>query len=251
MKKLLASALLVFGLTIIQGFSTVMAQEPPPGHPPMPPRSVSVTGDAQQDVAPDTAVLALTLYTRDKVLDEAKKTNDQQVEKLMKVVGEFKIAKEKVTTSNVFITPEYNYNKQNKQTLEGYTVNRSIRVELVDLSVQERFLSALVSANIDQVNGVEFKLAEPEKYAAELRKKAFEDAKAKANAMAEAAGMKLGSALTIRVGESAEIMPVPRPMMAMARAGGMEMAADSVAPSVPGSVTMRETVGVVFAMEPK
>jgi uncharacterized protein YggE len=77
----------------------------------------------------------------------------------------------------------------------------------------------------------------------------MQNAKAKAEALAVAAGVKLGKPFSIQA--SGGYMPPPMPMMRgamMAMAdGGMEKS--SVAPSLPGMVEIRETVNVVFVLE--
>lgn len=208
-------------------------------------RSISVSGTAKEDVVPDQAVLSVSLVNRDKVLAEAKKQNDALAEKLVAIIRKFDIPKEKVTTSGLYINPEYNY-PDGKQQFVGYMVNRSLRITIDKIDNQEKILSALVDAKIDQVGGVEFQLSDPEAREGALRVKAFENAKAKAEALAKAAGSKLGAAITIAT--DGAVMPppgMPRPMMMAAKAS-ME---SSVAPSLPGVITLQESVSVTFALE--
>jgi len=263
MKKLLsprrailpaATCLFVFG-----GFvPPVQAQIPPPiaaergqppqqgGRPPMGmPRSITVSGEAHDDFQPDMAMLSVVLTSRDPQLAAAKKQNDQQVESLLNVVGKLRLPKEKLTTSNIYINPEYRYDKQNQQKLTGYVVSRNIRIEINDMSLQEKILGALVEANISQVNGMDFRLAQPERHAMGLRTRAFQQARERAAALAEASGSRLGPPLQIQVGNAQP--PMPQPMMAMA-ARSMEADAASVAPTVPGAVALQETVTVTFAL---
>lgn len=212
------------------------------------PRTISVSGEAHDEFAPDSAVVSLSLVNRDSALETAKSLNDQALERLLGVTSKFSITKEDVSTSSVYISPEYNYGRKEKPQLVGHQVSRSLRITLKDLSVQEKFLSALVAAKVDQVNGVEFQITDTEKPLAQLRVKAFELAKRKAEGLAEAAGVKIGQVIQISV--DSNIMPVPQPMFAMA--ANAEMARqDSVAPAVPGNVNLNSVVHVVFALEPK
>lgn len=212
-------------------------------------RSITVSGESHEEIAPDQAILSMSLTSRNSDLMAAKRQNDEMVEKLVKITAQFNIPREKVATSNVYISPEYSYDQKNgTQQLTGYQVNRSIRVTMDRLDIHERVLSAVVAAKIDQVNGVEFTLAEPEEHAAALRVKAFENARAKAEALAKAAGTKLGRALTISTeGAPSPVMP-PMPMMMKAERMGM---ADSmsVAPSLPGLIRLQESVHVVFELQ--
>ena len=247
MKKLLtvfAGILAAGGALVVS--ETVFAQIEPARQPDFAHiRTISVAGEAHQDVSPDQAILSMSLVSRDKDLQVAKSNNDILVERLVKVIKEFSIDKDKISTSGIYIAPEYNY-VQNKQELNGYNVSRSIRVTIDDLTKQERLLSAIVGAKIDQVNGVEFQLADREKYAEKLRVKAFENAKAKATALAAASGSKLGQAITIATSDAVQMQPRPVPMMA---ANMADASVESVAPSLPGMINIQENIQVTFALE--
>jgi uncharacterized protein YggE len=207
-------------------------------------RNITVSGEASGQIAPDRAILSMSAVSRNTNLQAAKQANDEMVEKLVKITQQFKIPQEKVATSQVSIAPEYTYDNAG-QHFKGYIISRSFRVTMDDLGVPEKLLSAIVDAKIDQVSGIEFTLADPEAHAAPLRIKAFENARAKADALAKAAGAKLGPAMTIIAGENSGMAP-PRPMPMMAMAGRAE---SSVAPSLPGLIELSESVSVTFGLE--
>lgn len=234
---------LLWIMTAILASGTAYAQMPPP---PMP-RVIAVSGEATEQVAPDQAVLNVSLVSRNADLNAAKQANDKQAETVVALLGEFKIPKEKIAQSYFYISPEYNY-ENNKQHLVGYIVNRSLRITMDDITIHERVLSALVQAKVDQVGGVEFTMKDREVKAAEVRTKAFENAKAKAMALAKVAGVKLGRPISIDAGAGGAGHP-PMPMPMMARSAGMAMSAESVAPSLPGMITLSESVNVTFEME--
>jgi hypothetical protein len=256
MKKLLKSypslpLWQILALCVAFGGMPALAQAPqPPEKAALPamPRSITVQGEAHEDFQPDQAVMSFSVVSRGKVLTDVKKTNDDTMNKLVQVTDKLGIAKEKVATSGVFVSPEYSYsNKQNVQTLVGYTVNRSMRVTLSDLTKQEPLLAAVLDIKIDQVNNVEFQLSDPEKFASAVRVKAFANAKARAAALAEAAGAKLGPALMISTTGDVAMPRPPMPMMAMAKS--MDSGEASMAPSLPGVITLNETVTVTFGLE--
>ncbi len=240
MKRFLIPALAAFATVLV---SNAFAQMPPP--PPMV-RMISVTGEAHQDFSPDQAVMNLSLVSRNANLAEAKQHNDALAKKLMAITTEFNIPAEKVATSGLYISPEYNYDNS-KQRLIGYIVNRSLRITMDKMDIHERLLSKIVDAGVDQVSGVEFRLADPEAAAQKIRAKAFENAKARAQTLATAAGVTLGKPISISTSGAAPIMP-PMPMMARAMdAAGAE--SSSVAPSLPGMISIQENVSVVFSLE--
>ncbi len=240
MKKILALTTLI---TLVSAASH--AQMPPP--PPHPMRMISVTGEAHESIVPDQAVLNISLVSRNISLQEAKQQNDKLADKIVAITKELEIPKNDVATSNLYVSPEYNY-ENGRQQLKGYAVNRSLRITMKKLGIHEVLLSKVVEAGVDQVGGVEFGLADPESHMLKVRAKAFENAKAKAELLAKTAGMTLGKPISISLG-GAQPPVMPMPMMAKA-SRGMDMAEEmSVAPSLPGMSTISETVSVTFELE--
>jgi uncharacterized protein len=212
-------------------------------------RHVSVSGSSRQQFAPDQAILSMSLVTKNADLREAKRENDAMVERLVKITREFKVPTRNVANSNVYIAPQYHYQQDKEPKLIGYQVSRQMRITMDSLEIHEKLLSAIVDARINQVNGIEFRLSNPEKHAMGLRTQAFDNAREKAALLANAADSKLGKALVISTtGSSVDMPQPPRPMMAKAmRAESADMM--SVAPSLPGMVELEETVNVSFALE--
>lgn len=235
-QRWIASSLWLLAMTASPAF----AQMPPP------PPSITVTGEASETVAPDQAVITASLVSRDKSLLVAKKNNDAQLEKVAQIAKEFSIAKDKIATSNVNISPEYAYvDDGQKQVLKGYVVSRTLRITMDKLAQHEQVLSALVDAKVDQVSGVQFTLADPDALSQKLRVRAVLDAKAKAAELAQAAGAKLGKPIAIN---ATGVYTIPQPYDMEAR----RMAATAAAPtppSFPGTLEMRMSVTAVFALE--
>ncbi len=229
-------------------FTLFLAATTPARAEPMMPRLISVSGEAKEEVAPDQAVLSGQLVSKAKQLAAAKQENDKLAERVLAVAKQFDIPKEKVSASNVYISPEYTYNnKTNKQELIGYIVTRNLSITMDKLEIHERVLSALIENGIEQVNGVSFSISNPEARMDKLRVKAVQNARARAQMLAEAAGAKLGKVFSINMVGSTSPQPMlraPRAMMAKA-----EMADSSVAPSLPGMNTLSESVSVTFEME--
>jgi uncharacterized protein YggE len=239
--------IIVFTACLLAASPALALPVPPP--PPAPVPMLTISGEAKETLAPDQAIITATLSSREQKLEVAKKNNDAQMERVLQITKEFGIPREKITPSNLNINPEYVYNNAtNRQEMVGYIVSRTLRITMDKLTIHERVLSALVDAKIDQVSGVEFAVANPEPVADKLRLKAFENARAKAQALAATAGMKLGKPISISVSGSyaPPMLPMPMARMAMAADSAEKL---SVAPSLPGMLELREEVNVVFALE--
>jgi uncharacterized protein len=100
-----------------------------------------------------------------------------------------------------------------------------------------------ISAGVNTSSGINFEVSDPARGRDQALRAAFEDARAKALLLAQAAGRTLGPVLAISEGAPAQ-MPQP---YAMQRAMAMEARAADV-PVEAGSQDVSFTVSVTFAL---
>lgn len=120
-----------------------------------------------------------------------------------------------------------------------YNASNSVEVTIRNLDAAGKVLSAATSAGANQLYGIRFELEDARALEAEARQEAVADARARAEKLAQLAGVKLGPAVSILELESGGSAPVP--MMAMAKM------ADS-APIERGELTISRTVQIVYAL---
>ena len=126
--------------------------------------------------------------------------------------------------------------------IKGYIAANTVSVRVRALDSLGGLLDAAVKDGANTLNGVEFGLQQPEPVMNEARKAAVADAKARAELIAGAAGVKLGAIKSITEGGAA---PMPMPMM--------RMAADAAAGAVPvasGEVGTTAQVTIVWTLAP-
>jgi uncharacterized protein YggE len=119
-----------------------------------------------------------------------------------------------------------------------YTATNNVEVTIRNLDTAGKVLSAATGAGANQLYGIRFEIEDPTPLQAEARKKAVEDARARAERLAQLAGVKLGPAVSIVELDGGS---GPVPMMAMQRA-------DASAPVERGELTISTTVQIVYAM---
>jgi hypothetical protein len=119
-----------------------------------------------------------------------------------------------------------------------YTASNSVEVTIRNLDAAGKVLSAATSAGANQIYGLRFELEELAPLQAEARKKAVEDARARAERLAQLAGVKLGPAISIVEVDGGGSGPVP--MMAMAKM--------DAAPVERGELTISTTVQIVYGL---
>lgn len=208
-------------------------------------RTITVSGQARAQIPPDRVEMTLAVESKHARLDEAKKDNDEKLKRLLAVVAQFNIPKDQLSTSSVYISPDYSYEQNGKPKMIGYTVSRTFQLKIDGMETHERILSKLLEAKIDQIPNIAFVLSNPEQIAAKLRLEAFKDAKQKAAALAKEAGATLGSVITLSAAD--EGMPAPMPMMMKAMQA--QAAAVSQAPTIAGLVPVYAAVSVMFSLE--
>jgi uncharacterized protein len=167
------------------------------------PPLITVTGTADMTVAPDQAYLSLGVDSRDKDLLLAKSENDTRIKKLMALAHAEGIEPKNIQTSRLSMRAEYSDEKIPKLT--GYRVSQSVTLTLKDLSKYEDLMTKSLSAGVNQVGGIEFDVAHPEKLRDEARLKAIQAARDKAAAMAAQLGQKIGKAWEIKEGSNTGI----------------------------------------------
>lgn len=235
MKYNVLLSLTAFFITINSAFA-----EPQPSAPP---RLIAVTGEAREEIVPDQAILSGQLVSKAKQLSAAKEENDKLVKRVLAIAKEFNLPKEKISASNVYITPDLVWDRATqRQDKVGYIVSRNLTLTMDELAIHEKVLSALLENGIDQINGVNFTVADPEAQADKLRIKALQNARARAEMLAKAAGATLGKVIFISTNPAPAMQP-PVPMMA--RTLGMKQDV----PSLPGMVSLEESVAVTYELQ--
>jgi uncharacterized protein YggE len=80
-----------------------------------------------------------------------------------------------------------------------FVVENTVNVTVRDLTSLGAVLTAVVEAGANNIYGINFNVEDREAAVAEARKLAIEDAKAKAQAIAEESGVELGEIISISV----------------------------------------------------
>ena len=207
---------------------------------------ISVSGEGVASVAPDMAVISLTVLREAKTAREALDANNEAMTDVLAAMKAEGIAERDLQTGAFSIQPRWFYpaNKdgQNEEPrITGYTVNNTLTVRIRDLSRLGDILDTSVSLGVNQGGNVVFTNDDQETIRETARLDAVAKAKAKAEAMTGALGVSLGRITQISENSyAAPPMPMARAEMAM-----MSKSADSV-PVASGENDYRVTVSVTW-----
>lgn len=212
---------------------------------PMPPRIV-VVGEGEAAVAPDMALLSLSVMREAKTAREALDANNAAMAAVIAAMKAGGVAERDLQTSNLQINPRYDYQSRPDGTQEGrlvaYQVTSTLSVRVRDIARTGELLDTAVTLGVNQGGSVAFANDDPSATVTEARKRAVADAIAKAGTLAEAAGVGLG-----RVLEMSELSYAPPPAPIEARA--FDAAQPKSVPIEAGENAYKVQVNVTFELK--
>jgi hypothetical protein len=168
--------------------------------------TVTVSGQGMVKAGPDEAVLTVMVENDAPDAAQALDANSKQMTKVLDRLKAEGLDESVLQTANVAVYPNRVYNPDTgKETLEGYRAQNSIRVTLTDLSKVGGIFAAATEAGATNVMGPEWRLNDDTAAVAQALDEAFSKARAKAEALAAAAGLKLGDLVLVQ--ESGSSMP--------------------------------------------
>lgn len=182
-------------------------------------RTIRVTGKGNLSVKPDTVRLIMTVEGTQTEYDAALEESAEKTGELMKIFLASGFLWEDVKTLSFYVNAEYeNYQAKDnswKRRFAGYKYGHCMKAEFpMDHAGLGGLLYGLGHSPARPELRMEYTVAEPEACKNELLAKAVEDAKAKANVLAEASGVCLGDIVTVDYSLS-ETDFVSRPMEKM------------------------------------
>ena len=211
---------------------------------------LSASGEAE--AVPDEAFIQLGVNTFAASARGAQEANTKKIEDIVRALADLGVVAKDTQTRNLSLQKvEYGTNKGR------YQASNIIAVRMHDAPRAGEAVTRATEAGANVMSGPELRIADPEKANRGAYIAAFKAARTRAEAYAEAAGMKIERVLTIRDGGQSG-GGYPQPMMEQA----MDAMAVSAPPPIvsppppppsirPGTMLTRVTVQVDFALAPK
>jgi uncharacterized protein YggE len=211
------------------------------------PRTINVSGQGEIQAEPDRASLTLGVEARKPKLEEARAEVSKAVEAALKLTRDLKIDPKHVRTTRINVQPEYNWdNTARERQLIGYYVSRQVEVDLRDLEKLGQLLERAVDLGINQIGDPQLDSSKRRELERKALAEAVQDARLNAEAVAQAAGARLGAPRTISA--SSGFVSPPMPMRAKAMVA-ME-ASDSSQSYQSGQMGFTATVQVQYDLIP-
>jgi uncharacterized protein YggE len=167
---------------------------------------VFTSGDASVSKKPDTAFLYTGVESQQTTASAAQSDLASKAAKLIARVKALGVADKDLNTGGYSVGPTYS---PGGQTVNGYRASEQLQITWHDVTTVGKALDAIVQEGGATNVGASFGLADPKAAQAEARTLAIADARSRAQAMASAAGIRLGQ--VIRVSDlSSSGSPSPR-----------------------------------------
>lgn len=171
--------------------------------------TISVSGTGQVMGHPDTVVVDLGVSVLRPNVDSATSTAAELARAVIDALIGEGVIEDDIQTTNYSLWPEYDYSNE-QQRIVGYRVSNTVRAKIRDVASAGAVIDAAVVAGGSDtvVNGVSFDLEQNRELIAAAREAAWSDALAKAEQLAELAGVVIDRTVTITETTSQSSPPI-------------------------------------------
>jgi uncharacterized protein YggE len=153
---------------------------------------ITVIGDSQAKISPDTAVITFSVVTQGKQAVDAQQQNAQKSDAVKQAVEAITAdAKTEVKTSDYSLSPQQDYYSGKMPKILGYEVKNTVTVSIDKLDRVGAIIDAATSAGANSVEGIQFVIGESSPAQGEALAIATKQAMAKAEAVARSLNGKI------------------------------------------------------------
>lgn len=234
-RSILFSALLVAAVLL----TACSASAPATGTPT---RTLSVSGSGKVSAEPDKVTISVGVQTHGDDVVLAVADNNRQSSAVRDAILQAGVSPADLQTTyfSVWNTPVYDANGS-PTGLVTYTVDNTLTATLRDPSRLGAMLQAALGAGANNIQGISFGVSETKPFEDEARQKAMDDAQARAEMMATAAGVRLGKLTSISTS-----VWYPQPMASYAYGMGMGGGGGGAPPISSGMAEIEASVNLIY-----
>ena len=212
------------------------------------PRTLNVSGNGTVYLTPDIAYITIGVHTEDPNLASGVSKNNTQAQALVDALKNVGIAAKDIQTSNFSVyynTANQGFDKSSGLpiTTGNYSVDNTVNVTVRDLSHLGSILNTAVGAGANNINSINFDVADKTAAMEQARQKAMASAGSLAAELAKTAKLNLGEIQNISYSDNS-----PQPYYGMG-GGGNASAPNASVPIQPGQTQISVSVSVTYAIK--
>jgi uncharacterized protein YggE len=202
--------------------------------------TIVVSGTGRVAVEPDVADLRLGVAVARPSVDAARADAATTMAAILAAIDTAGVARRDVRTALLSVQPRYDYRDGTPPTLTGYELANVVEVTMRDLGRLGDVVDGALRAGATSMDGLSFRVADPAGPERDARVAAVAAARARADVLAEAAGLEIVGVADIVDGPLA-LPPIPR-----MKAERMMLAADVATPLETGTTEIAVHVTVTY-----
>ncbi len=211
-----------------------------------PPPAATANGEAIINVEPDQAQIDIGVVTQARNAPDAAKENSDKLARVMTAVKKLLGKGDEIKTAGYSLNPNYRYPQGGKPEITGYTASNTLRIKTGNLEIVGKLIDAAMQAGANNINRLAFTLKDEQAAQLDALRQASQRAKAKADEIASALGLKIVRVLAVTEGDRG-VRPITMPL---ARGAQVEaMAAPT--PIEAGTIEVRSSVTLTGELAPK
>lgn len=203
--------------------------------------TIVVSGTGRVAVEPDIAELRLGVSIARPTVEAARAAAAEAMNAILSAVLAAAVERRDVRTTLLAVQPRYDYRDGKAPVLTGYDLNNVVEISVRDLSNLGSVIDGALTAGATSLDGLAFRVDDPRPAERAARTAAVAEARARAEVLAEAAGVAISRVTDIVEGGPPPAWPQPK----LAR---MALAEDVGTPVEAGSTEISVTVTVTFGI---
>ena len=221
--------------------ATAAAQEQRTSGPPV----IRVQGTGEVRAAPDQAVADFAVETAAATAQQAAAENAQRMERVIAALVRAGVPRERIETRGYSVFPDYDPRpvESGEMRVRGYRVTNTVSATILDVARVGAVIDAALGAGSNRIHGVRFSVRDPQPFRARAIEEAARRARADAEALAAAMGVRLGM-----VREAATLDAGGGPPVIMERMEMADVAMRAPTPISPAEQVIRATVVVTYSI---
>lgn len=202
--------------------------------------SIVVAGTGRVGVEPDVAELRLGVTVARPTVDAARAHAAETMAAILAAVDAAGVARRDVRTTLLSVQPRYDYRDGQPPALTGYELANVVEVTVRDLARLGDVVDGTLRAGATSMDSLSFRVADPAPAERAARIEAMTAARARADVLAEAAGLTIVGVTDIVEGST------PTPPGPRHKADRMLAVAEAATPVQAGTTEVEVTVTVTY-----
>jgi len=211
-------------------------------------QGIWVTGEGKATVAPDIATLRLGVEAQEATVAEARAQASEAMARVQAALEDNGVAEEDIQTQYLSIREVTRWDDiKDEEIIIGYRATNMVTAKIRDIDKAGLIIDAVVAAGGDltRIDDISLSIDDPSIYLEKVREEAMADAEAKAENLAELAGVRLGKPTYISESSYLPYIEYPR----VYYEGGMEVPVPAPPTEIsPGELEITLTIQVAYAI---